>query len=320
MAQAAMHGDERVAGRDYERVLLQVFLLIQVGAVGDYGAHAQRQREEHLACRRLQHVYEASEGAEGLEVGGEHELVALAGARLEGDVDDDEEEHEEERRHCDRAELLYAALDAAHDYHHVADDEEDVEENHAAVVVEYVAEEAHTRSGEAVDAQNLKQEAEHVAHDEAAEDVVEREQRERRQYAEVADPLILLAERGVGADRALAGLAAYRQLAEHDDDADEDDEQQVDDEEGEAALVAHLVREAPDVAEADCGADGGHQEAEVGAPCTAIVFHVLEVLVIRHIFPSQRIIFRQRSHDLPVLPIPGKHPRSLCGCCPALTL
>ena len=36
-------GYQSITGRDYERVLLQVLLLIQVGAVGDYGAHAKRQ-------------------------------------------------------------------------------------------------------------------------------------------------------------------------------------------------------------------------------------------------------------------------------------
>ena len=141
-----------------------------------------------------------------------------------------------------------------------------MEEYHAAVVIKYVAEEIAALSGEAVNAEDLQEEAEHVAHDESAEDVVERQQAERRQYAEQAYPLVLLAELCVSADGAEAGLAADGQLAEHDDHADEDDQEQVDNQEREAAVTTHFVREAPNVAQADRRADGRHQETKVGAP------------------------------------------------------
>lgn len=141
-----------------------------------------------------------------------------------------------------------------------------MEEDHAAVIVEHEAEEAGALSGEAVHADDLEEEAEHVAHDHAAENVVERQQAEGRKNAQEADPFILLGQRGISADGALAGLTAYRQLAEHDDDADENDQEQIHNQEREAALLAHLVREAPDVAQADRGTDSSHQEAEVGAP------------------------------------------------------
>ena len=84
--------------------------------------------------------------------------------------------------------------------------------------------------------------------------------------ADAADPFVLLAEGRVGADGAEAGLTANRQLAEHDDRADEDNEQQIDYEECEAAVVAHFVGEAPDVAQADRRTDGGHEKAEVSTP------------------------------------------------------
>ena len=54
-----------------------------------------------------------------------------------------------------------------------------------------------------------------------------------------------------------------RQLAEHDNEADENRKQQVDQQERKAAALAHLEREAPDVAEADRGTDSGEQQAEV---------------------------------------------------------
>ena len=141
-----------------------------------------------------------------------------------------------------------------------------MEEDHAAVVVEYVSEEVAALSGEAVHTEYLQYEAEHVAHDESAEDVVERQQTERRQYAQQAQPLVLLSELRISADGAEAGLAADGQLAEHDDHADEDDQEQVDNQEREAAVATHFVREAPNVAKADRRADGRHQETKVGAP------------------------------------------------------
>ena len=141
-----------------------------------------------------------------------------------------------------------------------------MEEDHAAVVVEYVSEEVAALSGEAVHTEYLQYEAEHVAHDESAEDVVERQQTERRQYAQQAQPLVLLSELRISADGAEAGLTADGQLAEHDDHADEDDQEQVDNQEREAAVATHFVREAPNVAKADRRADGRHQETKVGAP------------------------------------------------------
>ncbi len=132
--------------------------------------------------------------------------------------------------------------------------------------MEYVAEEAALLPGKAVHTQDLQQEAEHVTHDESAEHVVERQQAERREYAEQAYPFVLLSELAVGADGAEAHFAAYGQFAEHDDHADENDQQQVNYQECEAAVLAHLVRESPNVAKADRRADSRHQETKVGAP------------------------------------------------------
>ena len=63
----------------------------------------------------------------------------------------------------------------------------------------------------------------------------------------------------------MAGLAADGQLAHHNDEAAQDRQDQIDDEEREAAGGTHLIGEAPDVAQADCRADRGHQEPEIGS-------------------------------------------------------
>ncbi len=49
-AQAGHQSHQRVHDHDQQRVLLDVLLLIQIGAVGNHGRHAQGQGEEHLAA------------------------------------------------------------------------------------------------------------------------------------------------------------------------------------------------------------------------------------------------------------------------------
>ena len=141
-----------------------------------------------------------------------------------------------------------------------------MEEQHPAVVIEEEAEEGGSLTGKAVQADELEEEAEHIPHDHAAEDVVERQEAEACHDSQEADPLVLLGEGHVCADCAAARLAAEGQLAKHDDAAHDNDQYEIDYEEGEAARHAHLVREAPNVAQADRRADGCHQEAKVGAP------------------------------------------------------
>ena len=81
--------------------------------------------------------------------------------------------------------------------------------------------------------------------------------------------LVLFAQLGVSADTG-AGLTAQSELAHHQSDTDSDHQDQVDHQEGEAAGGAHLVGEAPQVAQADGRADGGHEEAEGAAPLTTL--------------------------------------------------
>ena len=62
------------------------------------------------------------------------------------------------------------------------------------------------------------------------------------------------------------GESTASQLGAHDDQADEDRQEQIHQQEREAAGLAHLKGEAPDVAETDRGADSSKQEAYVAAP------------------------------------------------------
>jgi len=81
----------------------------------------------------------------------------------------------------------------------------------------------------------------------------------------------------VGFHSALAGLTADGQLAQHDDEAAEDCQDQVDDEEREAAGGAHLIGEAPDVAQAHSRADGSHEETKIGSKAFSF-FHCFSLL------------------------------------------
>lgn len=112
-------------------------------------------------------------------------------------------------------------------------------------------------------AEDVAEVDDYVLRDVAAEDGVEAHDEEGGGYAQPAEPAHFLGELFVGADDAEAGLASQRQLAHHDDEADEQHQQQIHYQKCKAAVGAHLVREAPQVAEADRRADRGHEEAEI---------------------------------------------------------
>ena len=99
-AQTSHQGHHGIHDNDEQSVLFDVFLFMQVGAVGDHGAHAQRQGEEHLA---------AGSGNNGEEIGGflnntvfqspagnEHILQAVHSAGQGAGADDADEQDDEQ--------------------------------------------------------------------------------------------------------------------------------------------------------------------------------------------------------------------------------
>ena len=191
-------------------------------------------------------------------------------------ADDDDEQHDEERGHGVLCELLDAAGDAAHDDEAGQREEDDAVDDGLRLVREQAVEEV--ARGEAAAAPGCAEDVaevdDYVLSDVAAEDGVEAHDEEGGGYAQPAEPAHFLGELFVGADDAEAGLASQRQLAHHDDEADEQHQQQIHYQKCKAAVGAHLVREAPQVAEADSRADRGHEEAEIAPPVSAFVFHV----------------------------------------------
>ena len=77
----------------------------------------------------------------------------------------------------------------------------------------------------------------------------------------------------VRADGSGAGFTAKCQLCHHNGEAHKKCQQQVDDQEGKSPRFTHLVRKAPNVAEADGRADCRQQEANVTSPTASLVFH-----------------------------------------------
>ena len=256
---------------------MQVLLLGQVGAVGHHGAHAKGQGEEHLARRSFQHAQKV--GLKRLEVGGPHELVALARSGLAGHIDDEAQQNGEERGHGHGGEFLDAVLDAAHDDYHIDNSKGQIAPEHLTGICADERPEVQTLTAEAVNPEHLHQESEAVAQHDAAQRVIEAEDDEGRGNAHIAHPFVLLGQSAVCAHNAQTGPAADDQLAQHDNKAYKNDQKQVDQNECKAAVIAAFVWEAPDVAQSYGGADSRHQEPKIGRPGIAFV-------IVLHFFPS----------------------------------
>ena len=129
------NSDQGIGGNDEHGVLGQALLLAQVGAIGDHGAHSQRQGEEHLTGGGGEHGPHAGslgdEAALDRVAGHEHELQALDRVGHRQGADDDDEEHHKQSGHADLVELLDAAVDAvavddpADEHEHNHDDDAD---------------------------------------------------------------------------------------------------------------------------------------------------------------------------------------------------
>ena len=278
-AQAGHQGHQRIHGDDEDGIVLDVLLFIQIGAVGDHGTHAQGQGEEHLAAgggKHRQEVGRLLDDAVGNgPAGDEHVLQALRGAGEGAGADDADQQGHEQGGHAHGADLLDTAADAAqHDEHGQGHEDQAVDDGLAGAGDEG-AEHLGTggRSGAEGGAEQVAHVQDGVLDAVAAQRAVEEQNEEGGQDAHPAHPPELLGQDAVGLHGTFAGLAADGQLAHHDDEAAQDRQNEVDDEERKTAGGAHLVGEAPDVAQADCRADRGHQETKIGSKAFSF-FHV----------------------------------------------
>ena len=280
-AQTGHQSHQRIHDDDEDGVLLQVLLLLQVGAVGDHGAHAQRQGEEHLAACGSQHRQEVgslvNDAVGDSPAGHEHVLQAVDGAVQRAGADDADQQHHEQRGHTHGADLLNTAADTADDDDHGDGHEDQTVDDSLGGIPEKCAEHLSAYGSavgvsdrsHGVGAEARAEQVAHVQHDVldavAAQRAVEEQDEERGQDAHPAHPLELLGQDVIRFHSALAGLAADGQLAHHDDKAAQNCQNEVNNEERKTTGGAHFIGEAPDVAQTDGGADGSHQETKIGS-------------------------------------------------------
>ena len=283
-AQTSHQGYQRIQNHDHNSVLFQVLLLVQIGTVGDHGAHAQRQGEEHLAAGSGQNVEEAgclgNDAVGHRPAGYEHVLQAVHGAGQGQSADDADDQGHEQAGHTDGADLFDTAADTAHhDDHGDGHEDQAVDDalNRAThESAEYLA------AGQTVGAETGTEQVAHIDHHVldavAAQCAVEEQNEEGGSDAQPAHPAELLAEDLVGAHSTLTGLAAQSQLAQHDDETAEDSKDQINDQEQRAAAGTHLIGEAPDVAQTDRRTDSSHDESKIGSKAFSF-FHCFLSLI-----------------------------------------
>lgn len=261
--------DDSISHNDNNGVLDQILFLVKVRAVGDHSAHCKGQGEEHLTTGSAEDADEVGcfldKAARHSVAGNEHELETLNSVGQGQGADDDDDEHHEQGGHTDLVELLNAALNATLDDEHADYHEQESEHDAAEGVGEHCAEGGTAGDGAAEDAAQAKAQLGkvqgHVLNAVAAKDRVEAHDKEGGKHCQPAYPCKFLGSLFVRRDGVGAGLTTKGQLTDHDYHAHEDCQQQVNYQEGKAAAATHFVREAPDVAEANCRTDCGKQEA-----------------------------------------------------------
>ncbi|MPM43888.1 hypothetical protein SDC9_90565 [bioreactor metagenome] len=273
---AGHNSDRGIGNHDDAGVFDQIFLLIEVRTVSNHGAHSQRQGEEHLPAgggnNGTQIGCGFDETARHRVAGDEHELQALDSARQGQALDDDDDQHHEQGGHTDIVEFLNAAGDTAA-VDEVADNQEQQSVDHAAPGIrQHGAEQVAAGNRFGLEGQ-IAQIQSHILDAVAAQHGIEAHDDERRKDRQPTDPFEPAGHRMIRPDGSGAGFAAQRQFCHHNGEAHEKRQQQVDDQEGKSPRFTHLVRKAPNVAEADGRANCRQQEADVASPTASLVFH-----------------------------------------------
>ena len=294
--QHAQSGHERNQGvhaDDQQTVLLDVLLTIQIGTIGDHGAHAQRQREEHLAAGGGKYLEQIGCGFDNTigngPAGNEHVLQAIHGALQRHGTDDADQQGHEQSGHTDGADLFDTAADAAKDDDH-GQRHEDQTVDHAFSRIPYQGiEHAGTgrgtldRCGNCFRAEACVKQVAHVQNHVldavAAQRAVEEQDEERGGDTQPAHPLKLLGYNPVGFHSALTGFTTHGQFTDHNDESAGNAQKNVDQQEREAAIGTHLIGEAPDVAQADRRANSSHQESKIGSKAFSFFHCFLSLLL-----------------------------------------
>jgi len=264
--QTCEQGDDGVEQADHSGGLDEVDLTAGIGAVGDHGAHTERQGEERLTHSRQDRL-----GVEGGEVGLEIELQTRGHALAQrqgvaGNADNDDEED----GHKDLGHLFDTVLNAAEDDVHGQGHEDRGEEDDFAHVGGEAGDDARV-AAEGVQGILGRPAAEHavVANDECGDGDGDK--------TEPTDVLIDVLVRG---DGVCCGALTDVDLAEHRHEADEQHAGDVDENEGGAAVLRGFVREAPDVTKTHRTAGSGEDKADAAGKANFFLFHLYFLLFL----------------------------------------
>ena len=273
--------DDGIGNNDDNGVLNKAFLLAEVGAIGDHSTHCKGEGEEHLTAGSCQNIEEAgslfNEARCNGIAGNKHKLETFNSAGKGERADDDNNQHHEQGGHTDLVELLDTAGNAAA-VDEIADKHEEQGENKCA---EGVGEHGNEKvgaghNGAACEGQ-IAQVQSQILNAVCAQNAVKAHDNEGGENGQPANPLEAAAESLISTDGTHAGLATHGELAHHDNKTNKNSQEQVDNQKCKAAGSSHFIREAPNVAETNGGADGGHKEAYITSPGSSFFFQIFSL-------------------------------------------
>ena len=269
-------GGQRIKEFDVVDGLVQVRVVLGVGAVGDHDAHGYGDGIEQLAHGIHQDRQELAEG-KALQVrnGVDQEaLPARAGdargrvgaAQGQGVDGHDDDEHEEDR-HQDFGIAFNALFDTVVDDEARSQDEEEEPEDRFPLARDEGAEVF--AAGRRLRAAG--QERPQVFQHPAADDAVVRQDQDRYEAGQKARPAEAVVQLGRRRQGTLAGAAAKGDFRRQQRVAEGRHQQQVADQEKAAAVTGRQEGETPDVAQPDGTAGRRHHEPEGSGKTIAFV-------------------------------------------------
>ena len=267
--EAGQQGDPGVEGHDPQRRRRDTCLPGQIAAVREYAAHAEAEREERLAQRRVVDRCVEQAGQVRPEVVAE----ALRGARQGNRPHGEQDQQADERRHEGLGDPLDARPDAAEQDDRRHGQDEQRQQEAGGPIGGEVGEEHPGRLW--IRGQTAAQAEPRIGDGPAGDDAVEGENARPGRDAQAAhEPPARTGglQQGERADGRLLRAAPDRDLGDQDRQADERDVGQIDEHERRAAALSHTGRKAPDVAQTDRRAGGSQYESRTCAP-TAPVRH-----------------------------------------------
>lgn len=230
--------------------MFQRILLAHVRAVGHHDAHCERHRIEELShCGGNR--FEQHGAGKALEIRQQIVFQTFRRAVERQGIDCNADRQQDEHRHHEFADALDTLFHAEHDDRSRCKEEDQEEDRRLTGIPDKAGEEgAVTACRGTLSGSEGRQIFQHPAADHA----VIRCDDNRHEGCQPAERREFPVDAGISADDALSGSSADCDFRDHQREAEGDRENQVDQKKDAAAVLRRKIREAPDVAESDCGA------------------------------------------------------------------